>query len=121
MVLYHNPGIEHAALRFLHGLEKKGDSEPFRSNDNMNRYRYLPQKPTSSNPTDYQSDSLKIPTKAILYRSDMRCLSYRPDKLSGKSIRIDGGPAGADMETFMADMVRALKKRWKMTVRVSDS
>ena len=35
---------------FFMVLEKKGTSEPFRSNENMNGYRYLPQKTTSSNP-----------------------------------------------------------------------
>ncbi|MGH8684573.1 MAG: di-heme-cytochrome C peroxidase, partial [Nitrosospira sp.] len=35
---------------FFLALEQVGKSEPFRSNENMNRYRYLPQKTTSSNP-----------------------------------------------------------------------
>jgi len=35
---------------FFMVLEKPGTSEPFRSNENMNYYRYLPQKATLSNP-----------------------------------------------------------------------
>ena len=35
---------------FFLTLEQVGNTEPFRSNENMNFYRYLPQKATSSNP-----------------------------------------------------------------------
>ena len=35
---------------FFMALEKAGTSEPFRSNENLNYYHYLPQKATLSNP-----------------------------------------------------------------------
>ena len=95
---------------FFMVLEKKGDSEPFRSNDNMNRYRYLPQKPTSSNPDGLPVGFVKDTYKGNDYIG-LTCAACHTAQINyqGKGIRIDGGPAGADMETFMADMVRALK------------
>ena len=107
---------------FFMVLEKKGDSEPFRSNDNMNRYRYLPQKPTSSNPDGLPVGFVKDTYKGNDYIG-LTCAACHTAQINyqGKGIRIDGGPAGADMETFMADMVRALKATLEMTVRVSDS
>ncbi|MEO5654590.1 MAG: di-heme-cytochrome C peroxidase [Nitrosospira sp.] len=95
---------------FFMVLEKKGTSEPFRSNENMNRYRYLPQKPTSSNP-----DALPVGFVKDTYKGNdyvgLTCAACHTGQINykGKGIRIDGGPAGADMETFMADIVRAMK------------
>lgn len=91
-------------------LEKKGVPELFRSNENINRYRYLPQKATSSNP-----DGLPVGFAKDTYKSKdyigLTCAACHTAQINykGKGIRIDGGPAGADMETFMADLVRALK------------
>ena len=95
---------------FFMVLEKKGTSEPFRSNENMNRYRYLPQKATSSNP-----DALPVGFVKDTYKGNdyvgLTCAACHTGQINykGKGIRIDGGPAGADMETFMADIVRAMK------------
>ncbi len=95
---------------FFMVLEKKGTSEPFRSNENMNRYRYLPQKATSSNP-----DALPVGFVKDTYKGNdyvgLTCAACHTAQINykGKGIRIDGGPAGADMETFMADIVRAMK------------
>lgn len=95
---------------FFMVLEKKGTTEPFRSNENMNRYRYLPQKPTSSNP-----DALPVGFVKDTYKGNdyvgLTCAACHTGQINykGKGIRIDGGPAGADMETFMADIVRAMK------------
>lgn len=94
---------------FFLELEQKDKPEPFRSNENINRYRYLPQKPTSSNPDglpvgfvkdEYKGKGYIGPTCAACHTGQ---INYR-----GSGIRIDGGPAGADMETFLKDMVRAL-------------
>ncbi|BCT66941.1 di-heme-cytochrome C peroxidase [Nitrosospira sp. NRS527] len=95
---------------FFMVLEKKDTTEPFRSNENMNRYRYLPQKATSSNP-----DALPVGFVKDTYKGNdyvgLTCAACHTGQINykGKGIRIDGGPAGADMETFMADIVRAMK------------
>lgn len=95
---------------FFMVLEQKDHAEPFRTNENMNRYRYLPQKATSSNP-----DALPVGFAKDTYKGKdyvgFTCAACHTSQINykDKGIRIDGGPAGADMETFMADIVRALK------------
>ena len=95
---------------FFMVLEQVGSSELFRSNENMNRYRYLPQKATFSNPDalpvgfvkdDYQGKEYIGLTCAACHTGQ---INYR-----GVGIRIDGGPAGSDMETFLLDLVRAMQ------------
>lgn len=95
---------------FFMSLEQKDVAELFRSSENMNRYRYLPQKATSSNP-----DALPVGFAKDTYRGrdyvGFTCAACHTAQINyqGKGIRIDGGPAGADMETFMADIVRAMQ------------
>ena len=95
---------------FFMVLEKKGTPEPFRSNENMNGYRYLPQKTTSSNPDALPVGFVKDTYKGHYYIG-LTCAACHTGQINykGKGIRIDGGPAGADMETFMADIIRAMK------------
>src|SRR5687768_15556835 len=96
---------------FFMVLERPGTSELIRSNENMNnRYRYLPQKATSSNP-----DALPVGFVKDIYKDEeyigITCAACHTGQINykGKGIRIDGGPAIADMEKFMADIVRAMK------------
>ncbi len=95
---------------FFMALEKRGGGEPFRSNENINRYRYLPQKATSSNPDALPVGFVKDTYKGKEYIG-LTCAACHTGQINyrGKGVRIDGGPAAADMETFMADLVRALK------------
>lgn len=94
---------------FFMALEQKGVPELFRSNENINRYRYLPQKATSSNP-----DGLPVGFAKDVYKNKeyigFTCAACHTAQINykGKGIRVDGGPAGADMEKFMVDIVRAL-------------
>ncbi len=95
---------------FFMALEREGTSELIRGNENMNnRYRYLPQKATSSNP-----DGLPVGFVKDVYKDKeyigLTCAACHTGQLNykGRAIRIDGGPASADMETFMIDVVNAL-------------
>jgi hypothetical protein len=94
---------------FFMVLEKKGSTELFRSNENMNSYRYLPQKATSSNPDGLPVGFVKDPYKGKDYVG-LTCAACHTSQINykGKGIRIDGGPAIADMESFMRDIVKAL-------------
>ncbi len=90
-------------------LEQPKSSEPFRSPANMNRYRYLPQIATASNP-----DALPAGMVADTYRGTkymgFTCAACHTSQLNykGVGIRIDGGPGAADMDGFMKDMAAAL-------------
>jgi hypothetical protein len=94
---------------FFMALEKPGTSELFRSNDNLNYYRYLPQQATLSNP-----DALPIGFVKDRYKGKdflgFACAACHTGQLNykGTGIRIDGGPAGTDMDSFLKDLGAAL-------------
>jgi len=95
---------------FFMVLERKDTSELIRSSDTMNnRYRYLPQKATSSNPDGLPVGFVKDTYKGNDYIG-LTCAACPTAQINykGKGIRIDGGPAIADMESFMRDIVKAL-------------
>lgn len=90
-------------------LEQPGSSALFRTDENIDRYGYLPQRQTVSNPDglpagmvrdDYQGQAYMGFTCAACHTTQ---INYR-----GSGIRIDGGPAHSDMETFMIDLAAAL-------------
>lgn len=90
-------------------LEQADSEKLFRDNDNINRYRYLPQKPTFSNP-----DGLPVGMTRDTYQGKtfmgFTCAACHTAQLNynGVGMRIDGGPAMSDMETFMVDLARAM-------------
>jgi hypothetical protein len=94
---------------FFMVLEKPHTSELFRSNENMNYYRYLPQKRTLSNP-----DALPVGFVKDTYRGrdylGFTCAACHTTQLNynGVAMRIDGGPAGTDMDTFLKDLAAAV-------------
>ncbi|HEY5994517.1 MAG TPA: di-heme-cytochrome C peroxidase [Gallionellaceae bacterium] len=94
---------------FFLALEQAGKPEPFRSPENMNRYRYLPQRATSSNP-----DGLPVGMVADTYQGKkymgFSCAACHTSQINynGTGIRIDGGQTAADMDSFMKDLGAAL-------------
>ena len=90
-------------------LEQEKSQELFRSEANMNYYRYLPQKKTNRNP-----DALPVGMVQDTYRGKkymgLTCAACHCSQINykGMGIRIDGGPAAADMDGFMNGMARAL-------------
>jgi hypothetical protein len=90
-------------------LERKGSQELFRSDENVNRYRYLPQKKTRGNP-----DGLPLGMVADTYHGTkyvgFTCAACHSSQVNynGVGIRIDGGPAAADMDLFMKDLAESL-------------
>lgn len=94
---------------FFLALEQAGAPKLFRDNENINRYRYLPQKATSSNP-----DGLPVGMTRDKYHGKsymgFTCAACHTTQLNyqGTGIRIDGGPAMSDMETFMNDLAKAM-------------
>jgi mono/diheme cytochrome c family protein len=94
---------------FFLALEQAKSQELFRNPENMNRYRYLPQKATRSNP-----DALPVGMVADTYLGKkymgFTCAACHSSQVNYKGVgmRIDGGPAGADMDTFMIDLAAAL-------------
>jgi len=99
---------------------KGEDGKPFRSNENIDKYRYLPQKPTFFNP-----DGLPVGfTKTTYKRKDYigyTCAACHTGQINftekgsstAKAIRIDGGPAMADMVSFLEALQAALQATQK--------
>ena len=94
---------------FFMALEKPGTSELFRSNDNLNYYRYLPQQATLSNPDGLPVGFVKNHYKGKAYLG-FTCAACHTGQLNyqGTGIRIDGGPAGTDMDSFLKDLATAV-------------
>lgn len=94
---------------FFMALEKPGTSDLFRSNDNLNFYRYLPQKPTLSNPDGLPVGFVKDRYKGVDYLG-FTCAACHTAQLNykGTAIRIDGGPAASDMDSFLENLATAV-------------
>jgi len=90
-------------------LEQEDSEELFRSDHNMDRYRYLPQKPTFFNP-----DGLPVGFAKETYRGrdymGFTCAACHTGQINydDQAIRIDGGPAMADMVGFLTGLEKAL-------------
>src|SRR5690606_4324779 len=83
-------------------LEQADSAELFRSTANIDKFRYLPQKPTFFNP-----DGLPVGFAREYYRGKdyvgYTCAACHTGQVNyqGQAIRIDGGPAMADMVGFL--------------------
>ncbi|MFZ6657355.1 di-heme-cytochrome C peroxidase [Undibacterium sp. TJN19] len=90
-------------------LEQADKPELFRSDENINRYRYLPQKKTSSNP-----DALPVGFVKDNYLSKnymgFTCAACHTGQINykGTGMRIDGGPASSDMAGFLKGLTDAM-------------
>jgi hypothetical protein len=101
-------------------LKEAGDSgKPLNSNETFDKFRYLPQKATFFNP-----DALPVGFTKTTYK-DKDYLGYTcaachtgqinfkeksaPANAPAKAIRIDGGPAMADMVGFLTALEKALE------------
>ena len=82
----------------------------FRDNDHMNNaYRYLVRKPTYGNPDGLPIGFVKDNYKGKDYIG-YTCAACHTNQINykGVGIRIDGGPAMADMDTLLTDLGTAL-------------
>lgn len=95
-------------------LEQVDSDELFRSNRNMDRFRYLPQKATFFNrdalPVGFAKDGYQ--GKDYMGFTCAACHTAQVN-YQGQAIRIDGGPAMADMPGFLTALVKALEAAQK--------
>ena len=93
---------------FLH-LEQPISEALFRDNANMDRYRYLTQKPHWDNPDGLPVGFVKDSYQGKDYVG-VTCAACHTAQLNyeGVGIRVDGGPAMADMEGFLNGLQEAL-------------
>lgn len=95
---------------FFMALEQPGSTTPFRANEHMNGFRYLPQRATSSNP-----DALPVGfVKDGYLKKDyigLTCAACHTAQINyrGLAMRIDGGPGAADMVGFLTELTRSMQ------------
>lgn len=99
-------------------LQQANSPDYFRSPENLNRYRYLPQVATISNP-----DGLPVGMAKDTYQGKeymgftcSACHTSQINYNNGKEwvgIRIDGGPTAADIEAFLRELALALESTIK--------
>ena len=95
---------------FFMSLEQVDNTELFRSNTNINKYRYLPQDVTKSNPDGLPIGMVKDTYQGKEYMG-FNCAACHTSQINykGKAVRVDGGPAASDMENFLLDLTNALE------------
>lgn len=102
---------------FLH-LEQAGSTAKFSDPANMDRYRYLPQRPTALNPDGLPIGFTRGNAKANQAYGKisevwlgMTCAACHTGQVefNGAKYLIDGAPTMADFETLFHDLVAAMK------------
>lgn len=106
-------------------LERAEDQQPFFSNDNLQRYRFVPFAKSVSNlpigfARDNSDDSNLTYTKLRWYNGQssneqwlgLNCSACHTAQLNfgGKSMTLDGGPSLVDFQSFVSDFDAALAK-----------
>jgi len=91
-------------------LEQAGNTTLFRNSDNLRRYRYLIQKPNYANPDGLPVGIVKDTYQGKEYVG-FTCAACHTTQINYKEtgIRIDGGPAMADMDSMLIDLTDAIK------------
>ncbi|MBV6448096.1 di-heme-cytochrome C peroxidase [Nitrosomonas sp.] len=90
-------------------LEQPNSSALFRTDENIDRYGYLPQRQTASNPDGLPAGMVRDEYQGKAFMG-FTCAACHTTQINyqGTGIRIDGGPANSDMEMFMIDLAGAL-------------
>jgi len=96
---------------FFIALEQADSTELFRSNKNIDKYRYLPQKATFFNPDGLPVGFAKDNYQGKNYLG-YTCAACHTGQVNykGQAIRIDGGPAMANMVGFLESLEKAMNK-----------
>jgi hypothetical protein len=96
---------------FFIALEQAEFNEPFRANSLIDKYRYLPQKPTFFNPDGLPVGFVKERYKGKDYVG-FTCAACHTGQVNykGTALRIDGGPALADMVGFLTELEKSMTR-----------
>jgi hypothetical protein len=94
---------------FFLALEQADSTDLFRANKNMDKFRYLPQKPTFFNPDGLPVGFVKDTYAGMEYMG-FTCAACHTGQVNykGQAIRIDGGSAMADMVGFLVAAEKSL-------------
>lgn len=100
-------------------LEQSDSTELFRDNALIDKYRYLPQKPTFFNPDGLPVGFVKDTYQGKSYIG-YTCAACHTGQINyqGQAIRIDGGPTMADMPGFLAELENSMQKTLTTTTKL---
>ena len=92
-------------------LEQASSTEPFRSDSNIEQYRFLPAEPTARNPQGLPVGFAKDTDKQGQSWVGWTCAACHTGQINykGTGIRIDGGPTAADESLFLTGLMQALQ------------
>src|SRR4051812_41895022 len=93
-------------------LEQAGSETKFRDDSNMDRLRFLPAEQDArwnpdALPIGFTKEKAKAGNWEMMGLTCAACHTSRIDA-NGKTVQVEGGPAMADFETFLEDLVAAL-------------
>ena len=90
-------------------VEQESSTDLFRSAENIDKYRYLPQRPSPENPDGFPLGMVANTYLGNKYMG-LTCAACHTAQVNykGTGIRIDGGPGAADMDGFMNGLSAAL-------------
>lgn len=96
---------------FYLSLEQEDSTTLFRDNLNVDKFRYLPQQPSFFNPDGLSVGFVKETYQGKDYMG-YTCAACHTSQVNyqGQAIRIDGGPAMADMVGFLSSMQKAMEQ-----------
>ena len=94
---------------FFMALQDPETGKVFHSSETLYGYGYLPQLATNSNPDALPVGLVKDTYKGTAYVG-FTCAACHTGQVNykGVAIRVDGGPAGSDMDSFLQDMGKAM-------------
>lgn len=103
---------------FFMALEQPDTSELFRDNTLIDKYRYLPQKPTFFNPDGLPVGFVKDTYQGKSYIG-YTCAACHTAQINYKThaIRIDGGPAMADINGFLITLENSMRQTLEKPVK----
>lgn len=96
---------------FFIALEQQGSTTLFRDNQNIDKFRYLPQKPTFFDPDGLPVGFVKETYQGKDYIG-YTCAACHTGQVNykGQAIRIDGGPSMADMVGFLTALEKSMEQ-----------
>lgn len=110
-----NQGSRLMPYAWFLALEQAENQELFRSDDNVNAFRYLPTKPTELNPDGLPVGVVKDVDRSGQAWVGFNCALCHTAQLSYQDtdIRIDGGPTLGNIQGFQLSLVEALKATYQ--------
>ena len=102
-------GSRFMPYRWFLALEQPDNSQPFRAESYIRRFRFLPERPSKPNPDGLPMGFVRDGHSRWLGFTCSACHSNQVN-YKGTGIRVDGAPTLADFDAFQAKVAEAIQK-----------